>query len=287
MNQLTYLLRESFKTLGRHKGIMSLSIIIMSLTLLVLAVFLLVTDNVLTALDRTKNELKVYVYLEDRLTSEDIEQRYKDLLFIESVQSVVFISKAEAMREFESQLGEDQFILESLETNPLPASFRVELKKPYREKEQIEAFVAQAAALDGVEEVNYGQEFVEKFWFLTRVFLYVDAGLGLIVILSSIFIISNTVRMTILTRQKSIAILKLVGATNRFITTPFIIEGAFQGGLASIFSIAMLTAIYLVVTRALPDVAFLSASKITLYVLTCILLGAAGSYTALRRFLRL
>lgn len=287
MNQLTYLLRESFKTLARHKGIMSLSIIIMSLTLLVLAVFLLVTDNVLTALDRTRDELKIYVYLEDRLTGEDIEQRYKELLFIESVESVVFISKAEAMKEFEEQLGADQYILESLETNPLPASFRVELKKPYRDREHIEGFAVAAASIDGVEEVNYGQEFLEKFWFLTRVFLYVDAGLGLIVILSSVFIIANTVRMTILTRQKSIAILKLVGATNRFITTPFIIEGAFQGGLASVLSMTMLTMIYLVVTKALPDVAFLSASKITLYVVTCVLLGAFGSYAALRRFLRL
>ena len=287
MHQMTYLFRESFKTLVRHKGIMSLSIIIMSLTLLVLAVFLLVTDNVYRALDRTRDELKIYVYLQDRLSNDDIEQRYKELLVIESVESVVFISKSEAMQEFQKQLGDDQYILESLETNPLPASFRVELKKPYRQKKDIEAFVAKASALDGVEEVNYGQEFVERFWFLTRVFLYVDAGLGLIVILSSIFIISNTVRMTILTRRRSISILKLVGATNQFITTPFIIEGAFQGGFASVLSMAMLAAIYLVVTRALPDVTFLSPSEITLYVTTCILLGAVGSYAALRRLIRL
>jgi cell division transport system permease protein len=287
VHQALYLVRESFKTLGRHKGIMSLSIIIMSLTLLVLAVFLLVTDNVLAALDRTRGELKVYVYLQDGLTSQDIEQTYKNLLSMASVTSIVFISKAEAMAEFEKELGEDQFILESLEANPLPASFNIMLKDEHKTQTGIQAFAEQAAALNGVEEVNYGKEFLDRFSLIARAFLYVDVVLGLIVILSSVFIISNTVRLTILSRQKTIEILKLVGATNRFITTPFILEGAFQGGLASLVSLGLLSTIYIVVVKALPDVAFLDTGKIVLYVLTCILLGSVGSYAALRRFLRL
>ena len=100
VHQALYLIRESFRTLGRHKGIMSLSVIIMSLTLLVLAVFLLVTDNVLATLDKTRDELRVYVYLEEGLTTDDIEQKYKQLLAMQSVESIVFISKAEAMADF-------------------------------------------------------------------------------------------------------------------------------------------------------------------------------------------
>ena len=287
IHQASYLIGESFKTLSRHKGIMSLSVIIMSLTLLVLAVFLLVTDNVLAVLDKTRDELKIYVYLEEGLTTNDLEQTYKQLLSMVSVKSIVFVSKSEAMAEFEREFGEDQFILESLETNPLPASFKVELRGEHKNKDRTHEFAEKAAALNGVEEVNYGREFLDRFSLIARVFLYVDVVLGFIVIVSSVFIISNTVRLTILSRQKSIEILKLVGATNRFITTPFIIEGAVQGGLASLVSLAMLSGIYLVTAKALPDVAFLEAGKVSLYVLTCVLLGSIGSYTALRRFLKL
>lgn len=287
IQQALYLLTDSLKTLLRHKGVMTLSVVIMSLTLLLLAVFLLVTDNVLTVLGKTQAELKVYVYLDEGITMDQIERHYKELLSMENVESIVFISKDEAMAEFEKDLGEDQFILESLEANPLPASFAITLKEGYKDEGDVQSFAERVAAIDGVEEVNYGKEFLERFSLIARVFLYVDFVLGFIVILSSVFIISNTVRLTILGRQKSIEILKLVGATNRFITTPFIIEGAVQGGLASLISLALLSLIYLFVSRTLPDVAFLDAGKMSVYVLTCILLGSLGSYAALRRILKL
>ena len=287
MTQTLYLIREAFKTLFRHKGIMSLSIVIMSLSLLVLAVFLLVTDNVLTVLDKTREEMKIYVYLEDSMTTRETEDTYKTLLAMETVQAIIFVSKAEAMTEFEQELGEDQFILESLETNPLPASFKVTLQEGYQSREHIEAFSQNVGAMKGVEEVNYGKNFIDKFSLIAQVFLYIDFVLGGIVILSSIFIISNTVRLTIMSRQKSIEILKLVGATNRFITMPFIIEGAFQGGLASFVSLLMLSGIYAIVVRALPDITFLDMNEVLMYMATCVLLGSIGSYTALRRFLKL
>jgi cell division transport system permease protein len=227
------------------------------------------------------------VYLEDKLTTDDIEKSYKQLLSMNSVKAIVFISKAEAMAEFEQELGEDQFILESLETNPLPASFKVTLKEGFREQSDIQGFAEQVAGIKGVDEVNYGKDFLARFSLIARVFLYVDFVLGFIVVLSSVFIISNTVRLTILGRRRSIEILKLVGATNRFITTPFIIEGAFQGGVASLVSLGLLFGIYVVVARALPDIMFLSAEKVSLYMLTCVLLGSLGSYAALRRFLKL
>ena len=266
---------------------MSLSIVIMSLSLLVLAVFLLVTDNVMTVLDRTREELTIYVYLEENQLNEDIELTHRRLLAMDHVASVIFVSKSEAMEEFEETLGEDQFILESLETNPLPASFRVSLREGYHTREHAEAFAEKAAAMYGVEEVNYGKDFIERFTLVARVFFYIDIVLGLIVVLSSVFIISNTVRLTIMSRQKSIEILKLVGATNRFITTPFLIEGAFQGGVASLVSMGFLAAIYAVVVRSLPDVSFLDTGEVVMYIVTCILLGSIGSYTALRRFLKL
>lgn len=285
--QTRYLVNDSFRTLGRHKGIMALSVMIMSLTLLVLAVFLLATDNMMVMLGNAREDLKVYVYLEDGLDLETIEQHHLELLSMGAVESTVFISKAEALDEFQGQLGVNSPVLQSLETNPLPASFRVTLARTHRDVKSTEKFAAAAALMPGVEEVNYGKDFLERLSTLTRGFLYVDIVLGLIVLLSSVFIISNTVRLTILSRQKSIEILKLVGATNGFIRTPFLIEGALQGGLASVVSLALLLVIHLLVQNIIPDVTFLSWDRMLVYVVACVLLGSMGSWASLRRFLRI
>lgn len=287
LQQAAYLVGESFRTLGRHKGVMTLSVIIMSLSLLVLAVFLLATDNMLALLDKTRQELKVYVYLEENLAQSQVEEINARLLALDAVAASVFISKGEAMDEFREELGEEGSILETLESNPLPASFKITLKPSFRDKEKAAAIAVTAAELAGVEEVNYGKDFLDRFSLLARIFMYVDLVLGIIVILSSVFIIANTVRLTILSRRSSIEILKLVGATNHFITTPFIIEGAFQGGLASIVSLAFLTGIFVLIRKMVPDLAFLPPDKIALYVVTCVLIGSLGSYAALRRFLSL
>ena len=286
-HQINYLVSEAFNTLGRHKAVTFLSVVIMSLTLLVLAVFLLATDNVLTFLDRARREMTVFVYLRDDVPRGVLDGEYQRLLKMGEVETVVFISKEQAMAEFREELGDERSILEVLETNPLPASFRVTLRNEYRKKEAIERFAGAMRASPTVEEVSYGKEFIEQFSTVSRGFLYVDLVLGIIVILSSIFIISNTVRLTILSRQKSIEVLKLVGATNRFITMPFMIEGAFQAGVASLVSLGLLFGIYALTRGLLPDLAFLRPGKIALYVVTCILLGSIGSLASLRRHLKL
>ncbi len=286
-HQINYLVSEAFHTLGRHKAVTFLSIVIMSLTLLVLAVFLLATDNVLTFLDRAKKEMTVFVYLKDDVPPRFVDDQYKLLFRMAEVETVAFISKDQAMADFREELGDERSMLEVLETNPLPASFRVTLKSEYRNKEAIERFAGVMRTVPIVEEVSYGKEFIEQFSTVSRGFLYVDLVLGIIVILSSIFIISNTVRLTILSRQKSIEVLRLVGATNRFITMPFVIEGAFQAGVASLVSLGLLFGIYALTRGLLPDLAFLKPGKITLYVVTCIVLGSIGSLASLRRHLKL
>jgi cell division transport system permease protein len=286
-HQTGYLVSEAFRTVGRHKGVTALSIIIMSLTLLVLAVFLLATDNVLTFLDRARREMTVFVYIKDGVPQRLIDDEFERLLRTPEVETAVFITKEQAMREFREELGDERSVLEVLETNPLPASFRVTLRAPYRTQEAIQRFAGAMSSGVIVEEVSYGKEFIEQFSAVSRGFLYVDLVLGLIVILSAVFIISNTVKLTILSRQKTIEVLKFVGATNRFIVTPFVIEGAFQAGVSSLLSLALLFGIYALTKRLLPDLAFLDPDKVLIYVVTCVLLGSIGSLASLRRHLRL
>jgi cell division transport system permease protein len=282
-----FLVEEAFRTLKRHKGVTVLSVVIMSLSLLMLAVFLLATDNLLRVIGQAQQDMKVYVYLEDSVGNNSIQTLHHQLLSMEEVETVVFISRAEALSEFRGQLSEDDAdVLSALRANPLPNSFWVTPRLESRDPTSLAYFAGQVSQLEGIEEVRYGKEFVEKFTRIVRGVYYVDVVVGFIVILSAIFIISNAVRLTVISRKKSIEILKLVGATNRFITMPFIIEGAFQGGVAAVFSLLLLWAITVASRQVVPDISFFDAEKAALYLLTCVAIGSIGSFTALRRYLK-
>jgi cell division transport system permease protein len=260
----------------------------MSLSLLMLAVFLLATDNLLKIIGHAQQEMKVYVYLDDSVDNDGFQKLHRDLLSMKETESVVFISKEEALAEFRNELEEtDAELLDALEVNPLPNSFWVTLKYDYRDQSSLSYFAGQVSQFSGVEEVRYGKDFVDKFSQIIRGIYYVDIIVGFIVILSAIFIISNAVRLTVISRKRNIEILKLVGATNRFITAPFIIEGAFQGGIAAVFSLVLLFVITVFSRRVVPDLSFFSAEKSAIYLFTCIVIGSLGSFTALRRYLRI
>ena len=282
-----YLLQEAFRTIQRHKGVTLMSVVIMSLSLLMLAVFLLATDNLLKIIGEAEQEMEVYVYLEDRVDEQGLHGLHRNLLSMDEVASVIFVSREEALVQFRNELPEeDAELLDALEANPLPNSFWITLKTESRDRASLEYFAGQVSQLSGVEEVRYGKDFVEKFSRIIRGIYYVDVIVGFIVILSAIFIISNAVRLTVISRKKNIEILKLVGATNSFITTPFIIEGALQGGIAALFSLALLFALTVVSRRVVPELSFFSADKSAVFLLTCVLIGSLGSFAALRRYLK-
>ena len=281
-----YLIQEAFRTIRRHKGVTSISVIIMSLSLLMLAVFLLATDNVLKFIGQAQQDTKVYVYLDDDVGEDGIHALQRQLLGRAEVDAVVFISKEEALVDFRRQLDEDADLLDALEANPLPNSYWVTLKPEYRTNTFLSSFAGEVSQLRGVEEVRYGKEFVEKFARIIKGIYYVDVVVGFIVILSAIFIISNAVRLTVISRRRNIQILKLVGATNRFITTPFIIEGAFQGGVAALFSLLLLFVITSVSQRVVPELSFFSPEKSVIFLGTCIAIGSIGSLMALRKYLK-
>jgi cell division transport system permease protein len=142
------------------------------------------------------------------------------------------------------------------------------------------------SAWPGVEDVRYGEQWLARGEKIVRGFYLIDLAIGLIIFLSVIFVIANTVRLTVLSRQKTIEVAKLVGATNAYIRIPFLIEGALQGAVASLLAVGLLAAIHLVAKRYLPGVLFLRGEAVAGFVVFCALLGALGSYGAMRRFLR-
>jgi cell division transport system permease protein len=281
-----YIVDEAVRTLRRHKGLTSISIVIMSLSLLMLAVFLLATDNILKVVGEAQEEMKIYVYLDDRAGQGAIEGLYQAILVQDEVQSVDFVSKDQALADFRDQLGDGADMLSALRANPLPNSFHVEPKPEFKNRDAMVALSARIQSMSGVEEVRYGKEFIDKFHAIVRGIYYIDVVVGFIVILSAVFIIANAVRLTVISRRKTIEILKLVGATDPYIVAPFVIEGAFQGGVAAILSLVLLRLVTEATSNAIPDLTFFSTEKSLLYLLICVLIGSLGSFVALRKILR-
>jgi cell division transport system permease protein len=287
LKALGYVIDESVLMLKRRKGATTLSIVIMGLSLLILVVFVLVTLNIGGIIDRASEELRIYVYLEDGIgngESRDIQYR---LLGMRGVEEVVFISRDEAMDNFKQALGSDSDVLDALEDNPLPDAYRMKLGPDFYRSEILAGMAREIEEWKGIEEVRYGRRWFERGEQLVKGFYVTDLGIGLIVFFSVVFVISNTVRLTILSRRRTIEVMKLVGATNAYIQVPFIIEGALQGVFAALIAVGLLGAIFIFAKRYLPGLIFISSGTAVEFVIFCALLGALGSYMAMRRFLKI
>lgn len=247
MNFSTFLrhLREGFKSIFRNGWMSIASITSIIVSLLILGVFVLLVVNVNSMADEADSQVEISTYLQLDVDEELRTTLQEEIAAMPEVSSIQFVSKDEGLADFKEKLGEDQQeLLEGFDedNNPLPDTIRVELIDP-----NTVDFVAEKieALNDKYEEqpimkVNYGEETVETLFKITRLirtigFVFV-AGLALM----SMFLISNTIRVTILARRREIGIMKLVGATNAFIRWPFFVEGALIGFIGSIVTIGIL-----------------------------------------------
>jgi cell division transport system permease protein len=277
---------ESMMMIARRKAANVISVVIMGLSLLILAVFLFVTLNVQAVIDRASDEMRIYVYLQDGTGTEAARDIQVRLMRLEGVAEVVYVSRDEALSTFRKTLGEKGDVLDALESNPLPDAYRVKITPEHIRSEFLTKLSADVMKWQGVEEVRYGEQWLSRGEKLVRGFYLIDLAIGLIIFLSVIFVIANTVRLTVLSRQKTIEVSKLVGATNAYVQIPFLIEGALQGAVASLLAVGLLALIYQFAKQYLPGILFLRSDVVAAFVAFCALLGAVGSYGAMQRFLK-
>ena len=287
LRTVRYMIDEMMINLGRRKGANTIAVIIMGLSLLILAVFMVVTLNLASLIDRTSSEMRIFVYLEDGIGQDEIRDIQYKLMGLRGIEEVSFVSREEALGEFREILGTESDLLDDLPANPLPDAFRVKPRRGMISSEFLSSVAAEVGKWGGVDEVRYGEKWFERGERLVKGIYIIDLALGFIIFVSVIFVIYNTVRLTVLHRRVTIDVMKLVGATNAFIRVPFVLEGALQGAAASLLAIALLAAIYTFSSRYLPGLVFMRNDALVGYVVFCAVLGAVGSYSAMRRFLKL
>ncbi len=223
------------------------------MSLLLVGAFALLAWNMEELLGGVGDELRVTAYLEEGLAPAQQEQLAATARTVEGVADVRIVSKDEALERFRAGVGSGGAYLEGLDENPLPASLEIALAPGSRSAEGMRVVVGSLAGLPGIDDLSSGQEWVEGYLRAIALVRGVGIGLGVILALAALLIVSNTIRLAVLARRDELEILALVGASRAFVTTPFLLEGAAQGAAGGLLALALLGGLFRLV---LPELEF-------------------------------
>ena len=258
---------------------------------------LLLSQNLERMLTLWGDDIQMTVYLSEDITTDQQAEIEKTLKETPEVGSVSLVTQEKALNDFRGQLAsyapdlaKDDELLKLI-----PASLQVSLSDKVATIDQsatLQAVASKVKTLSGVDEVSYGQDWVEKYSTLVTAIQMVIRALGLVIIIASIFVMSNMIRASVEARREEIAVLELIGATSRMIRRPFIAEGAMLGGTASALSMVLCFGIFTAVKHFTvtklsflqlgEHLAFLNVFTLVAFVLGGIILGAVGSFLCVR-----
>lgn len=287
-----YVIREVFFSLRRNSWMAFASVSTVAVSLFILGMFMILVMNMNRMALSLESQVEISVYLSDDVAESRIEDLQGRIESMQGIDKVTFVGKEEALKRFEERLGDQKFLLEAIgETNPLPNSFEVKVLHP----DMVKAAAEEISKIKGVESAKYGQDVVQHLFDITR--LIRIFGLALMVLLAgaTLFIISNTIRLTVFARRKEIAIMKYVGATDWFIRWPFLLEGIVLGCFGGVVAAVALRLAYGMVTNKIYDTLaffplipmFPFIGYIAVGIILCgMIIGAIGSTISLKRFLK-
>jgi cell division transport system permease protein len=285
---LSYTLKESISGFRRTKLSSIASILTICISLLLLGVFGILSLNAARFIDALRSKVELEAFLVEPTTPEAIQALQRTITAIEGVETVTFISKEEAAKIFKREFGED--ILSVLEFNPLPPSFRIALEKEYKTSKGAQAVHARLAALSGIESVAYRKALIELIDRRTDAANTITLGLGILISISAIVLVSNTIRLAIYAKRRLIRTMELVGATWSFIRLPFLLEGLMHGVIGGILAAGLLFAVFdRLVPFFLQDLSKFIQAETFVYVMVIVagtLLGLVGSIISVLRFIQ-
>ena len=297
-NILGYLIGEGFSNVFKNKKSTGASLMIMCATMIIFGIFLILGENINHFVDQVESEQGMQVFVKNEATQEQIDELGEKIRAIDGVSTVEFVSKDEALEQLKERFGDKQDLLDGYEgeNNIFSASYVVtltDLSKSKTVQDQINTYT------DVVKKITSKDEVTTTLINLANGIKIVTGVILVLLIIISIFIIANTIKLTVHARRKEISIMKYVGATNNFIRWPFIVEGMIIGILASIISIIIVGGAYTFIANKLVNVEFMQLinmslisfgdmfnSIIVVYMLLGIGIGVLGSLISMRKYLK-
>ena len=296
LRRAIYFLRKALGSIRENPFINLITVGTIAIAMLLFGAFLLVFSNLSGVVDRLTRDVEVSAYLHDSATPAAIASLGERLRRLPEVEEVRFLSKADALELFQKQNPEDKALLEGLGENPLPASYQVKLAPGYRDAEAVTRIAADLASDSAVEQVEYGQEWIAKFTAFLKLLQIAGIGLGAMLVLAVVFVVSNTIKLAVFARRDELEIMQLVGATPMFIRIPYLLEGILQGGAGASLALALLWLAWRTASQharaslapvfGTGSLEFLAVEHAMALVAAGVLLGFFGSLFAMGRFLK-
>jgi cell division transport system permease protein len=287
-------IKQACKQIFRNRAMTFASFFSITAMLLILGLFFIVVVNVNMVAESAKKQFDtIQIYLLDETTTQQANEMLDTLRGMDEVAKADYLTKEQALNEFKVKWGDNAYLLDGLTKNPLPNSIRVKVNQI----DQANKVVAKAKTFSGVEDIKYYQSTVDK---LIRITDFIKIGASVIIIflvVISVVVVSNTVKLTVLAREREISIMKYVGATNWFIRGPFLVEGMIIGFFSAAIAVSLVSLLYhkavalfgqdaflLFSTNMVPE-GFLITNLIAIFMALGISIGAIGSIISMRRFL--
>lgn len=240
MRRLFYLVREAWANMRTNRMTTIVAVLTTAFTLTCVGIFLLLYVNLRHAAGWLQEDVKIMVYLDDRLSRDGRLQLELMLKSDRMVAEVLHISKEQALAEFRAQFPDDSHLLEGLGENPLPASFVVTLAPNFRSPAAMKEWVELVQTMEGVAKVDYNQQWINVLAELIGYIELAAIGVGMLLSAAAVTIIGNTIRLALFARREEIDILRSIGATGTFIRIPYFLEGAVLGACGSALSLGIL-----------------------------------------------
>ncbi len=289
MDQMLFLMIEGARNVWRHKLTALGAVFSVFFTLFLIGVLLVMNDNTDKLINYFRGKYKIEVFFNESVTNEKAATLVKNIKTIPGVRSTTLISKEDAMSIFKSQFDED--VMQLLGYNPFPASCVVNVMKQKNVSLSVEPIIHRIKSLDGVSEVHYQGRLIKRIESYFQKFLKGISYLSAVVLIISIIIISNTIRLTIYSKKELIRALDLIGATKLFIQVPFMVEALIHGMIGAVLATISIAGSVMFVNAklgALYNVSLdLNGMIIALWLVGIgIFISLIGSQRAIARFLK-
>jgi len=272
-----------------------MTLLTVSLSVLIFSFFFLIYTNIIKAGERLGDDLRLTIYLNDEPVKEMQTELVRKITNFSPVEEIRFISREEAFKRLAKQLGDNVDVLDDLDPSFLPPSIEIYPKKNLSTLTQIKRFSEYLETLPGAVKVQYGQEWVERFNYFTKLLQIIVLLSGALLILTTTFMVAYTIKLAVVARQAELEILRLLGATNSYIRTPFLIEGFLQGLLGSTLGIGALFFLFQWIQLRftgpgilqLVKFSFFPPAVIAIIIAAGIILCTGGSFSSMRKFMRI
>ena len=295
MSILSFILSQTARNIRHSWSVQLMTTFTVTLSVLIFSFFYLIYTNMVEAGSRFGDELRLIVYLDKAPTAENKELYIKNIHNFGEIEKITFISPDQAFKSLEKQLGTEKEVLKDLSPSFLPYSIDIFPSKKLRNLTKIKAFSDYLSSMPGVSKVQYGHSWIERFSYFIKLLRFIVILSGTLLLFTTTFMVSYTIRLTVVARHQELKILRYLGATNWYIKGPVLVEGFLLGFFGSTLGLAALFILFQWIKTNFSGPGFMNIFTLTflplshtlLILIISILLCTSGSMISIRKLLRI